>query len=157
MNMATRDELVKDFLAQKRIAVAGVSRTKQDAANLIYQKLRGAGYEVYAINPNADTVEGDQCYPDLKSTPQPADALVVVNKPEVVEKLVREADAAGIRRVWMHRSPMGNSVSKEAVQYCQEHNMAVIAGGCPMMFCPPVDFGHKCMRWFMGAFGALPK
>lgn len=147
--------MASDFLAQKRIAVAGVSRSEQDAANAIYQKLRTAGYEVFPINPNADMVEGDKCYPNLKSIPGGVDGVVIVTRPEVTEQIVRECAEVGVARVWMHRS-MGNSVSDEAVQFCREHNVEVIPGACPMMFCEPVDFGHKCLRWFFGVTGRLP-
>jgi hypothetical protein len=151
--------VVDDFLKQKRIAVVGVSATKQDAANFIYRTLRERGYEVYAINPNAAQVEGDTAYPDVKSTPEKPDAAVIVTRPEVTEQVVRECDEAGIKRVWMHHSldMLGRSSSPKAVQYCQEHGIAVISGGCPMMFLEPVDFGHKCMRTVSRWMGHLPK
>lgn len=151
------DTIIQDFLAQKRIAVAGVSSTHDDAGNLIYRKLRGAGYRVFAINPKVDQVEGDACYPDLKSTPEVAEAVVIITRPEVTNQIVHECADLGIERVWMHRSFMGNSQSEEAIQFCQEHQIKVIPGGCPMMFCEPVDFGHKCMRWLGQMTGSVPK
>jgi hypothetical protein len=45
------------------------------------------------------------------------------------------------------------SVSKAAVDYGREHGVAVIDGGCPLMF---VDFPHKCMLWILGITGKLP-
>jgi hypothetical protein len=152
----TLKTMATDFLAQKRIAVAGVSRTEQDAANTIYKKLRDSGYTVFPINPKAETVEGDTCYPNLKSIPGGVDGVVIVTKPEVTEQIVRECAEVGVKRVWMHKS-MGNSVSDEAVQFCREHDIHVIPGGCPMMFCEPVDFGHKCLRWLLGVTGRLPQ
>ncbi len=150
-------EKVGNFLAQQRIAVAGVSRNpKGEAANLIYQKLKGAGYRVFAINPKADQVEGDQCYPDLKSVPEIIDGVVLVTKPEIAEALVGECKELGISRVWMHRSLGPGSVSDKAVEFCEQNGISVIAGACPMMYCQPVDFGHKCMRWFLGISGKLP-
>lgn len=152
-------EAIHDFLAQKRIAVAGVSSTKPDAPNLIYRKLRDSGYQVYAINPKVQTVEGDPCYPDLKSLPEKVDAVVIGTRPEVTEQIVRECAELGISRVWMHyaMSFLGGSYSEAAVNYCHEHNISVIPGGCPMMFVEPVDFGHKCLRWFSRRTGTLPK
>jgi uncharacterized protein len=157
--MPALKEAVEDFLAQKRIAVAGVSSTKQDAANLIYCKLRDTGHEVFAINPNANTVEGDYCYPDLQSIPDGVDGVVIVTRPEVSEQIVRQCADLGISRVWMHRSleRIGTSVSEEAVHFCREKDITVIPGGCPMMFCQPVDFGHKCMRWMLSLSGGLPR
>lgn len=150
--------LVSDFLTQKKIAVAGVSRSDGNApANLIYRKLRGAGYRVFAVNPQAETVEGDRCFHDLRSLPEPVDAAVLATPAGTARALVEECFQAGIPRVWMHRSLGEGSVSEDAVRFCREKNLAVIPGGCPMMFCAPVDFGHKCMRWFLRLTGNLPK
>ena len=149
---------VKDFLAQKRIAVAGVSRSETgSAANVIYPKLRGAGYEVYALNPRAEEIEGARCYPDLKSLPAAVDGVVVVTPPAQTDELVRQCAAAGVRRVCMHRSFGQGSVSPAAVAFCRQNGIEVIAGGCPMMYCQPVDFGHKCLRWLLRVSGGLPK
>ena len=157
--MATLNEIVDDFLAQKRIAVAGVSRRRHNAANMIYRKLRKTGYQVFAINPKVETVEGDPCYPDLESVPEKTDGLVIVTRPKVAEQLVRQCAEVGIPRVWMHRSLgfMGTSVSKQAVEFCRENRMTVIPGGCPMMFCKPVDFAHTCLHWMLKLTGGLPK
>jgi predicted CoA-binding protein len=155
--MATMKEAVEAFLAQKRIAVAGVSRNKNEAANIVYRKLRSSGYEVFAVNPNAETVEGDSCYPDLRSVPGGVDGVVIATRPDVTEHVVRECAELGVPRVWMHRSFGEGSVSEGAVEYCREKGIDVIAGGCPMMFCQPVDFGHKCMRWILNLTGGLPK
>jgi hypothetical protein len=157
--MATLNEIVDDFLAQKRIAVAGVSRRRHNAANMIYRKLRKTGYRVFAINPKVETVEGDPCYPDLRSVPEKTDGLVIVTRPEVAEQLVRQCAEVGIPRVWMHRSLgfMGTSVSEPAVEFCRENSMKVIPGGCPMLFCKPVDFAHTCLHWMLKLTGGLPK
>jgi hypothetical protein len=149
---------IADFLAQKRIAVAGVSRNPQGAAaNLIYRKLRDTGHEVFPVNPNAAMVEGDPCYPNLKAIPQRVDAVVIATRPDVAEQLVNECAAIGVSRIWMHRSFGKGSVSAAATKLCRDHQMTVIPGGCPMMFCQPVDFGHKCMHWILKVTGGLPK
>jgi len=154
--MTTLKEMVTDFLAQKRIAVAGVSRRGGEAANLVYRKLRGAGYQVFAVNPNATEVEGSPCYADLRSIPGGADGVVIATPPAAALQIVQECAALGISRVWMHRSFGEGSVSETAVRFCREHRIAVIAGGCPVMFCTPVDVGHKCMRWILRLTGRLP-
>jgi predicted CoA-binding protein len=158
--MATQMEaLVNDFLAQKRIAVAGVSRSKPGAGNAIYKKLKQSGHVVYAIHPSADEVEGDKAYHDLKSTPEKVDGVVIATNPKNAEEVVRQAAEAGVPRVWMHESMIhgGTSVSDEAVKFCQDHNITVIAAGCPMMFDQPVDFFHKCMCWWMKRTGQFDK
>jgi predicted CoA-binding protein len=152
-------EKVADFLAQPRIAVAGVSRTKQEAANLIYRRLKSSGVQVVPINPNAESFEGDRCYPDLRSVPGGVDGVVIVTRPETTLAIVRQCPEAGVRRVWMHQSMMraGTSVSPAAVEFCEQHGITVIAGACPLMFGKTADFGHRCMRWVLGVTGGLPR
>jgi len=153
----TLETAVKEFLGLKRIAVAGVSRQGDgEAANGIYKKLRDSGYEVFAVNPNAETVEGDPCYPNVGSIPGGVEGVVIVTAPAATEQVVRDCAAAGIKRVWMHKG-MGSSVSDDAVQFCQENGITVIPGACPMMFCQPVDVAHACIRMGLGLFGKLPQ
>ena len=155
----TLDLKVHDFLAQKRIAVAGVSRdTSQHAAsNLIYRRLKSTGHDVFAVNPHMHSFDGDRCYPDVQSIPDGVDGVVVVTRPETTARIVRDCNDAGVRRVWMHQSiGRGSSVSPEAVEYCRQHDISVIAGGCPMMYGDGVDFGHACMRWLLKLTGGLP-
>lgn len=154
--MQTMKEATKNFLALKQIAVAGVSRTESNAANLIYRTLRSNGYQVFAVNPNAATVEGDTCYASLKSIPEKPEGVVIVTKPEVTDQVVHECAELGIKNVWMHNG-MGTSVSENAVTFCREHDISVIPGGCPMMFVSNADFGHRMMCWFQKLTGKLPK
>src|SRR5574341_932071 len=102
--MADLKAAVDDFLAQKRLAVVGVSRSTNEAANLVYRKLRGAGYQVFAINPHATEIEGDPCFPNLKSVPGGVDGVVIATHPQVTEQIVRECAEIGVSRIWMHRS-----------------------------------------------------
>jgi len=155
----TLDMKVHDFLAQKRIAVAGVSRNKSHhpVGNLIYQRLKTTGHEVFAVNPHMQTFEGDRCYPDLQSIPGGVDGVVIITRPTTTQRIVRDCNEAGVRRVWMHRSMgKGTSVSSEAVEYCHQHDISVIAGACPMMYGEGADVGHTCMRWILKLTGGLP-
>ena len=159
MNTTTLETKMHDFLAQKRIAVAGVSRdnSHHPVGNLIYRRLKTTGHDVFAVNPHMQTFEGDRCYPDLQSIPGGVDGVVIVTRPETTERIVRDCSDAGVRRVWMHQSMgKGSSVSPEAVEYCHQHDISVIAGACPMMYGPGVDFGHTCMRWILRLTGGLP-
>jgi predicted CoA-binding protein len=159
MKTTTLDMKVQDFLAQKRIAVAGVSRdnSHRPVGNLIYQRLKKTGHEVFAVNPQMPTFEGDRCYPDVRSIPGGVDGVVIVTRPETTERIVRDCSDAGIHRVWMHRSiGKGTSVSPAAVEFCRQHDISVIAGACPMMYGPGADVGHTCMRWVLKLTGGLP-
>ena len=152
------DVKANHFLAQKRIAVAGVSRdtSHHPAANLIYRRLKKTGHEVFAVNPRMQTFEGDRCYPNLQAIPGGVDGVVIITRPKTTEQIVHDCADAGIRRVWMHESiGKGSSVSKEAVEYCRQRDISVIAGACPMMYGAGVDFGHTCMRWILRLTGGL--
>jgi predicted CoA-binding protein len=148
---------VAAFLQERRIAVAGVSRQQGQAANTVFRKLKASGYEVFPINPMATEVEGSRCYPDVGSIPGKVGGVVIATAPGVSKEIVRQCSEHGIRRVWFHRSFGEGSVSDDAVLACQAQSIECIVGGCPMMFCDPVDFGHKCMRWWLQRQGRVPK
>jgi uncharacterized protein len=156
--MLTVKDAAAAFLANKRIAVTGVSRApKGHGSNVVYQRLRERGYEVFAVNPNADEVEGDVCYPDLRSIPGGVDGVVIATRPELAEETMRECSDLGITQVWMHRSFGEGSVCDDATVYGREHGITVIDGGCPLMFDPAADFGHKVMRFLFTRTGKVPK
>jgi predicted CoA-binding protein len=155
--MGTVARAAEDFLGQRRIAVAGVSRTPAaHGGNVIYKRLRERGYEVFAVNPNADIVEGDTCYHDLGSIPGGVDAVVIATNPQDTSSVVNDCERLGIRRVWMHRSFGGGSVEPAAVEHGRAAGMTVIAGGCPLMFEPTSDTAHKCIGWIVGHTGSRP-
>jgi len=158
MTTTTLHAKVHDFLAQKRIAVAGVSRSNsRQPANLIYRRLKTHGHDVFPVNPHMQTFEGDRCYPDVPSIPGAVGGVVIVTRPATSERIVHECDRAGVHRIWMHQSlNNGTSVSANAVEYCHQHGISVIAGACPMMYGDRVDFGHTCMRWLLKLTGRQP-
>jgi predicted CoA-binding protein len=146
--MQSIDEAASAFLANKRVAVTGVSRTpKTHGSNNVYKRLRERGYDVFAVNPNANEVEGDRCYPDLKSIPGGVEAVVIGTRPEIADTTMHECAEVGIKHVWMHRGPGAGSVSDTATEYGRQRGITVIDGGCPCMFAPTADFGHKVMRF----------
>jgi predicted CoA-binding protein len=146
------------FLTNKRVAVTGVSRAPRGhGSNVVYQRLRQRGYEVFAVNPNADQVEGDRSYHDLASIPGGVEAVVIGTGPDVAEATMRECVDLGIRHVWMHRSFGGGSVSPAAAEYGRQHGITVIDGGCPLMFSPTADPAHRAMRYLCTLTGKVPK
>jgi len=148
---------IAEFLRGRRIAVAGVSRDRAQPANAIFQRLKASGYEIFPVNPNAAEVEGVACYRDLAAAPGPIDGVMIVTSPKASMEVVRQCAELGIRRVWFHRSIGEGSVSAEAVKECAARGIDAIVGGCPLMFCEPIDFGHKCMRWWFQRQGRVPK
>lgn len=156
--MPTIKEAATEFLAHKRVAVTGVSRNPSGhGSNVVYKRLRDRGYEVVAVNPNAEEVEGDPCFHDLRSIPGGVDAVVIGTRPEHADQTMRECAELGVKHVWMHRGPGSGSVSPSATEYGREHGIAVIDGGCPCMFGPTADFGHKAMRLVFTLSGNVPR
>jgi predicted CoA-binding protein len=149
----TSRKAVDDFLSQKRLGVVGVSRGGKKFGNTIYKELQTKGYQVVPINPHADTIDGQPCYPNVQAVPEPLDGIVVTVKPAETEKVVKEAAEAGIRHIWMQQG----SESKTAIRFCEEQDIPVIAGECILMFAEPVATFHKFHRWLWGLFGKLPR
>ena len=158
LEMPAIKQATAEFLAGKRVAVTGVSRTPQGhGSNLVYQRLRQRGYEVFAVNPEAGQVEGDTCYPDLTSIPGGVDWVVIGTRPQTAEATIRECADLGITRVWMHRGPGAGSVSHSAAEYGRQRGITVIEGGCPCMFGPTADPGHTAMRFVYTLTGNVPR
>ena len=158
--MQTIDDAAATFLANRRIAVTGVSRRAEGhGANQVYRRLRDRGYEVFAVNPNAPLVEGDRSYPDLRSIPGGVEGVVIGTRPEHATDTMRECADLGIRHVWMHRGPGAGagSVSAAATEFGRSRGITVIDGGCPLMFGPTADGGHKLMRFIFSFAGGVPR
>lgn len=154
--MPTLPPSVAAFLEGKRIVVAGVSRSGSAPANAIFRKLVAAGHEVVAVNPNARELEGQACYPDVGSVPGPVHGVVVATHPAAALDTVRAALDRGIRHLWFHRSFGTGSVSDDAVEECRARGVDPIVGGCPLMYCQPVDGAHRCFRWWLNLRGRVP-
>ena len=156
--MQKTKDIATEFLDHKRVAVTGVSRHPEShGSNVVYKRLRDRGYEVFAVNPNADAVEGDHCYQDLKSVPGGVDWVVIGTRPETAEETMRECVDLGITRVWMHRSFGAGSVSNLATAYGRDHGIRVIDGGCPCMYDPTADPGHKVMKAMLTLTRKIPR
>jgi uncharacterized protein len=156
--MPTIREAATEFLANKRIAVTGVSRKPQaHAGNAVYERLRERGYQVFAVNPNAERVAGDPAYHDLKSIPGGVDAVVIGTRPETAVATMHECADLGIKHVWMHRGIGAGSVSEAATRFGRQQGITVIDGGCPCMFDPTADGVHKVMRFVCTLTGTVPR
>jgi uncharacterized protein len=158
--MAKLDNLVQDFLAQKKIAIVGVSDQRDTGCNLAYKKLKENGYQVFAVNPRITTYDGAPCYSDLKSIPEKPDAVFILTSPKVTEQIIQQCVDLGVKHVWMHcmlgtkpgLAASMTSVSQSAVEMCKANGIEVIPGSCPNQFLKP-DIGHNLMRVMFRSFG----
>ena len=149
----TSKAAVQDFLAQRTLAVVGASRDEKKFGNKVYKDLIRKGYQTYPVNPNAEEIEGQPCYPDLGALPEAVDGVVFVVPPAQTEKVVREAAELGIARVWMQQG----SESQDAIRFCEENGISVVDGECILMFAEPAEFYHRAHRWVWGVLGKLPE
>jgi predicted CoA-binding protein len=145
-------KIVEDFIAQKKIAVVGVSRKKTKFGNAIYKELKQKGYQVFPINPNMQSFEGDNCYPDLLSIPEKVDGVVINVPPTQAAKILLDAKEAGINKVWLQQG----SQSEAAIKYCDENGIDCVSNECILMFAQPSAFIHRAHKWVWGLFGKLP-
>jgi len=144
---------VDDFLSQNKLAVVGVSRNRKKFGNVIYRELNKKGYTVYPINPNAAEIEGNKCYPNLFSTPEQVDGVIINVPPSKTEAAVKDVKKTGVKRVWMQQG----SESDEAINYCNENEIDCVSNECILMFAEPAGFIHRLHRWIWGIAGKLPQ
>jgi len=144
---------VMDFIGQRSLAVVGVSRGGNKFGNTAYRELKAKGYQLVPVHPEAETLEGDRCAKNLASLPAPVGGVLVIVPPQQAEQVVREAAAAGIKRVWLQQG----ADSPAAIRLAESKGMSVVAGECILMFAEPAGFGHRAHRWIKGLFGGLPR
>lgn len=142
---------ITDFLAQRSIAVIGVSRSPREFANIVFRTLRERGYLVIPVNARASEVEGERCYRSVTELPAPVDGALLMVPPAAAAAVVRQCEEAGIRRIWFHKGAGPGAVSAEAVAAARAAGMTVVDGACPLMFLRPTGWFHRChgavLRW----------
>jgi predicted CoA-binding protein len=148
VNRATIDE----FLAQKTLALVGVSRDGKGFGNAVRTELAAKGYTLLLVHPEADTIEGTRCVRTVKDVADRVEGAILVTPPAVTSKLVREVAEAGIGRVWIQQG----AESDQAIRYCEEHGVKVVHHQCILMFSEPAAFVHRFHRGFLRLFGRLP-
>lgn len=149
-------EMIQRFLAQKRIAMLGVSRDPKDLSVMLFDELSRRGYEVVPVNPNTSTINGHPCAARVQDIHPPVTAALLMTSPEVTEKIVQDCYAAGVKQVWMYRAAGKGAVSNKAVDFCRERGMEVIPGECPFMFLPKPGGIHGFHRFLRKILGRYP-
>lgn len=144
---------INDFLSQKNIAVAGVSRKKQKFGNAIYKELDKKGYTLYPINPNMEEYNGVKCYSDINSLPEDVSGIVLNTKPEITKKLVEQAENKGIKHIWLQQG----SADKETINLAEKSDSNIISKQCVIMFAGSAKGIHGFHKWINKSFGLLPK
>ena len=143
---------VDEFLSKKNLAVVGVSRESTKFGNVIYKELKKKGFTTFGVNPNLESIDGDKCYRSLRELEGKIEGVVNVVSPKETINVVKEANALGIKNVWMQQG----SESDEAVAYCRENDINEVHKECILMFAEPVKSIHGFHRWIWKVLGKLP-
>ncbi|HTP69653.1 MAG TPA: CoA-binding protein [Dongiaceae bacterium] len=150
-------ECIEDFLAQRRIAMVGISRDARSFSMSLYKELCGRGYDVVPVNPQTKEVMGRKCYARVQDIEPPVDGALLMTSPGATEAVVRDCAEAGIRRVWMYRAGGVGAVSEAGIAVCQEKGIRVVPGECPLMFLPQSGGVHRVHGWFRKLTGRYPR
>ena len=147
-------ETIEDFLAQKRIAMVGLSRDRKDFSVMLFEELSKRGYDVVPVNPSAPELWGRHCFARVQDIQPPVDGALLMTSANVTDSVVSDCAEAGIRRVWMYRAAGQGAVSQKAVEFCRERGIEVVPGECPYMFMPANGFHriHGFVRWITGSY-----
>jgi predicted CoA-binding protein len=149
-------ELIREFLAQPRLAVVGVSHQPNDFSRMLFRELRSRGYDAIPVHPAAREIDGAPCYARLQEVQPSVENALLMTSPAVTNVVVQDCAAAGVKRVWLYRAGGKGAVSPEAVAYCETHGIAVIPGECPFMFLPRGGWYHRFHGWVRKIQGTYP-
>jgi predicted CoA-binding protein len=150
-------ETIEDFLAQKRVAIAGISRDPASDSVKLFEELCRRGYDVVPVNPNMAEVQGRRCFAHVQDIQPPVQAALLMTSPEVTETVVNDCAEAGIRRIWMYRATGKGSVSEKALAFCREQGIQVVPGQCPFMFLPDTAGVHRLHGFVRKIMGRYPR
>ena len=151
-------DMIEDFLAQKRIAMVGVSRFPQDFSRMLFDEFRKRGYDMVPVNPNAWELSGTRCYAQLRDILPPVNAAILMTSVAATEDAVHDCAEAGVHRVWLYGTGGGErTVSARALESCRAKGMKVVAGHCPYMFWREAHWGHHAHGFFLKVFGQYPR
>ena len=123
------NDLVKEFMAQKKFAVIGATNNHEKSGHQILENLKKRDYEIYPVNPRLETIEGIKCYATLSDLPVKVDVVDFVVPPSATETILKECLELGLERIWLQPG----SESEAAISFCRENNLKVVHDVCVMM------------------------
>ena len=143
---------INDFLAPKRMAIAGASRKPGKFGAVVFKELRQKGFELFPVHPVAEEIQGTACYKSVAELPDSVDLLYIVTPKSATFPVVQDAVNRGFRKIWIQQS----SETAESLELALKHQIPVISGRCILMFADPVNSVHRVHRWFSKVFGSYP-
>lgn len=156
-NQSVSLETINDFLAQKRIAMVGISREGKDFSVSLFEEMSRRRYDIVPVNPKTTEMFGQRSFARVQDIRPPVDAALLMTAPAVTDAVVKDCAQAGIRRIWMYRAGGKGAVSPKAVQFCRERGIRVVPGQCPFMFWPGAGTGHRLHGFIRKITGRYPR
>jgi predicted CoA-binding protein len=136
-------EEARRFLGARRIALVGLSRNPKDFSRGVLRALAERGYDVVGVNPEPPPGDGLRWFTRVQDVTPPPEAALLLTPPGQTERVLRDCDAAGVRRVWLHRGAGAGAESPQALAFCREHGIEAVHGLCPFMALPGAGLGHR--------------
>ncbi len=143
------DKKIEDFLKAKRLAVVGVSRSDKKFGTAIYTELKARGFEVYGVNPQMESINGEKCYASVAELAGKVDGVVICMTPDKAVPVIREAAAAGMKRIWLQQGAQ----SLETARAASDAGVEPVTGKCILMYAGEVKSVHAFHRFFARLFG----
>ena len=138
---------IGDFLASRRIVIAGVSRSPSHFTRVVFREFRNRGYEVVPVNPVAAEIEGIPCFPRIADVSPPAEAALILTPAAASEPLALDFARSGIRKIWIYRR-LGKPLAETA---------GAISGECPLMYLSNTSVIHRVHGFCRKLTGSYPK
>lgn len=148
---------IQDFLAEKHLAIVGVSRKEMDYTRAVFKEFVKRGYDVVPVNPQATEIDGKPCVARLVDIKPPVQAAIFLVPPKITDDLMQDCANAGITKIWFRRKLRLGVHSANTIAFCKEHKMSVVSGYCPLMFLPEADSIHRFHARLLKIFGKYPR
>lgn len=110
-------------MSQPTVAILGASTDRKKFGNKSVRAHLQQGFEVFPVNPKADSIEGLTAYPNLQAVPvAKLDRISVYLPPAVVLQVLPEIAAKGAGEVWFNPG----SDSEEVIAAAQQLGLNAI-------------------------------
>jgi hypothetical protein len=143
----TTQEQINDFLAQRTLALIGVSRKERDFSRSLLRAFRTAGCTMHGVNPKASEVRGETCFSHLRDIPVTVDGALLMLPPSALSQAIRDCLDAGVKRLWIYGTGRPQPLDEELRMLCRERQVSVINGFCPLMSLNNSSWPHRLHGW----------
>ena len=150
-------QAIDNFLAQKRFALVGISRSPREFSMALFDELCRRGYDVVPVTPHMPQVKGRRCFARVQDIQPPVEGALLMTSPKVTDEVVRDCADAGVKRIWMYSAGGKGAVSDGAVSYCLGKGMELVPGECPFMFLPKAGAIHGLHGFVRKITGTYPR